>query len=76
MNISSQLSHLTSSRAVGDCKHLPSKFLFLYFFNKFASFSYEALNTSILPVSHTDFASVRKEHQAVWDLEWYVSSPV
>lgn len=76
MKIPGQVSHLTSSRAVGDGKHLPSKFLSLYFLNELASFSYEALNTSILSVSHTDFPSVRKERQAVWDLERYASPPV
>lgn len=70
------LSHLTSSRAVGDGKHLPSKFLFLYLLDELSSFSYEALNTSVLPVSHTDFLSVRKEHQAVGDLERDVPPPV
>ena len=70
------MAQLTSSRAVGDGKHFPFKLLFLYFFYKLSSFGYEALDTSILPVSHTNFLFVGKEHQAVGDPEWYASPPV
>lgn len=67
---------LTSSSAVGDGKHLPSKLLLLYFFDELSSLSDETLNTSVLPVSHTHLPSVREEHQAVGDLERDPPPPV
>lgn len=60
---------LTSTRTVGDSKHFPSKLLFLYLLHKLSALSNEALNPSVLPVSHTKFLSVRNESQAVGDLE-------
>lgn len=74
--MSRTVSELTSSRAISDGKHFPSELLFLYFLDKLSSLAYETLDTSILPVSHTDFLSVRKEHQAVGDLEGYAPPPV
>lgn len=75
-SLASLVNELTSSRTVGDSKDLPSKLLYLYFLNKLSSFSYEALDSSVLPVSHTHFLSVRKEDQAVGDPEWYMPPPV
>lgn len=60
---------LTSTRTVGDGKHFPSKLLFLYLLHKLSALGNEALNPSVLPVSHTKFLSVRNESQAVGDLE-------
>lgn len=76
MSLARSVSELTSCRAVGDGKHIPSKFLFLDFLDKLFSLGYEALDTSVLPVSHTNFPSVRKEHQAVGDRERYAPPPV
>lgn len=60
---------LTSTRTVGDSKHFPSELLFLYFLHKLSALGNEALNPSVLPVSHAKFLSVRNESQAVGDLE-------
>lgn len=67
---------LTASRAIRDGEHLPPKLLFLDFLDKLSSLGYEALDASVLPVSHTDFLSVGEEHQAVGDPEWYAPPPV
>ena len=67
---------LTSHWAVGDGKHFASKLLFLNLLDKLSSLGYETLDTSILPVSHTNFLFVRKEHQTVGDPERCASPPV
>jgi len=71
-----QVSILTSSRAVGDGKHLSSKLISLYLFDKLSSFSYEALDTSVLSVSNTNLLLIREEHQTVGDLKRCAPSPV
>lgn len=67
---------LTSCRAVGDGKHLPSELLLLYFLDKLSGLRYEALDASVLPVRHTNFLSVGKEDEAVGDAERCAPSPV
>lgn len=65
-----KVNKLTTSRAVRDSIHLPSKLLLTYFLDKFSSVGNKALDVAILPVSHTQLLSVREEDEAVWDSEW------
>lgn len=67
---------LTSHRAVGDGKHFPSKLLFLYLLHKLSALGEKALDASVLPVGHAQLLSVRKERQAVGDLEGRAPPPV
>lgn len=66
----------TLDRRICDGKHCSSKHVFFDLLHKLASICHEALNPSVVTISHTQLPFIRQEGQAVRDPEWDTSLSV